>query len=510
MSKTVKSAIILFVATMIAKGLGFFRDVVIAYIYGAGVVSDAYLMALNIISVAFIGLFCVAIQSTFMPIYTDAENKGGHSKALEFTGNIINIIMIISILIVVLGWIFTEPLVKLFAMGFKGEVLELTVQLTRIVIFSVGLVSVTYILKAYLEIYDYFLITGLMSLPYNLSIIISILLSKKFGISMLGYGTVFAFLAQMVFLIPFCYKKGFKYKPKFSLEDENVKHMALAIVPILIGASANQINNLVDKNLASTLAEGSLSALNYGYKLNIFVTGLFVASITSVLYPLFSKLGASKNIKKLKDTLSISINAVTLITMPISIGAFVLSEPIIRTLFERGQFDSSATLVTSRVLSFYAIDMLASGIIDVVIRVFYSLQDTKTPMKNSLLCVFLNIIFNLILVRFLKAPGLALGSSLSAIFAVTFLMYNLRKKIGRLHAKNMIITFFKTLFASGIMATVVLFTFDKISQTNEIIALLISTSIGAIVYVIIIIQLKIDATDYILDVVKSRFYKKER
>jgi len=196
--------------------------------------------------------------------------------------------------------------------------------------------------------------------------------------------------------------------------------------------------------------------------------------------------------------------------MPISIGAFVLSEPIIRTLFERGQFDSSATLVTSRVLSFYAIGMLASGIIDVVIRVFYSLQDTKTPMKNSLLCVFLNIIFNLILVRFLKAPGLALGSSLSSIFAVTFLMYNLRKKIGRLHAKNMIITFFKTLFASGIMATVVLFTFDKISQTNEIIALLISTSIGAIVYVIIIIQLKIDATDYILDVVKSRFYKKER
>lgn len=505
MSNTVKSAFIFFAATMISKVLGFFRDVVIANVYGAGAISDAYFMSLNIITVAFIGLFCVAIQSTYMPIYTNIEKNDGRSKALEFTGNIINIIVIFSLVVVVFGWVFTEPLVKLFAMGFTGKTLELTIQLTRIVLFSVGLVSVTYILKSYLEIHNYFLITGLMSIPYNISIIISVYLSKNFGVGILGYGTVFAFLAQILFLIPFCCKKGFKYKLKFNLKDKNVKRMALAIVPILIGASANQVNSLVDKNLASTLAEGSLSALNYGYRLNIFVTGLFVASITSVMYPLFSKLGANKNIQKLKDNLSLSINAITLVTLPISVGAFILSEPIIRVLFESGEFDSSATVLSAQVLAFYAIGMLASGIRDIVVIVYYSLNDTKTPMKNSLLCVFFNIVFNLILIRYLKAPGLALGSSISAILAVCFLMYQLRKKIGHLNATNMIISFIKISFTSGIMAVVVLTVFEKLSATSELISLLVSVTAGAIVYIIIILMLKIDATDYFIDILKNRF-----
>lgn len=182
MSKVVQSASILFIATIISKVVGFLRDLVIGYVYGIGVISDSYLMALNIITVAFISLLCVAIQSTYMPVYTDIEAKDGKLKALKFTSNIINIIFIISLIVVVLGWFFTEPLVKLFATGFEGERLKLTVQLTRIILFSVGLVCITYVLKAYLEIHDYFLVTGLMPLPYNTSIIISVLLSKTFGV----------------------------------------------------------------------------------------------------------------------------------------------------------------------------------------------------------------------------------------------------------------------------------------------------------------------------------------
>lgn len=108
---------------MMSKVVGFLRDVVIAYVYGAGAISDAYLMSLNIITVAFIGLLCVAIQSTYMPIYTTIERKSGRSNALLFTSNIINIIMAISLLVVILGWFFTEPLVKLFAIGFEGYTL---------------------------------------------------------------------------------------------------------------------------------------------------------------------------------------------------------------------------------------------------------------------------------------------------------------------------------------------------------------------------------------------------
>ncbi|MEG2789673.1 MAG: murein biosynthesis integral membrane protein MurJ [Romboutsia sp.] len=507
MSKVVQSASILFIATIISKVIGFLRDLVIGYVYGIGIISDSYLMALNIITVAFISLLCVAIQSTYMPIYTDVEGKEGKQKALKFTSNIINIIFIISLIVVVLGWFFTEPLVKLFATGYEGERLQLTMQLTRILLFSVGLVCVTYILKAYLEIHNYFLITGLMPLPYNTSIIIAVLLSKSFGVDFLAYGTVFAFLVQMAFLIPFCYKKGFKYKFNINLFDKNVKQMALAIFPVLIGASAYQINSLVDKNLSSFLVTGSLSALNYAYKLNIFVIGVFVASITTVMYPIFSKLGAQKNLKQLKITLCKSVNGVILITMPISVGAFILSKPIVKLLFERGAFDSNATIITAKILSCYAIGMVASGMRDILVRVFYSLQDTKIPMKNSILCVICNISFNLILIQTMEVSGLALGSSIAAIVAVCFLMIQLRKKIGKFNAMSILITLLKTFISSCLMAFIVLKLFAKISLISELLALVVSVSIGAIVYGITVLILKVDSTDYIINIVKSKLIK---
>lgn len=504
MSNVVKSAFILFVATMISKVLGFFRDLVIGYVYGAGIVSDSYFAALNIMTIAFVSLLCVAIQSTYMPIYTSVESKEGKNKALKFTGNVINIIIILSIFISILGWFHTEPIVKCFALGFKGERLAITIQLTKIILFSVGIVCITYVLKSYLEIHDYFLITGLMPIPYNLSIIIAVLLSGKYGINMLAYGTVFAFFVQMIFLIPFCYKKKFKYKFNFSIKDKYIKQMGLAILPILVGASANQINSLVDKNLASTLPIGALSSLGYGYKLNIFVTGLFIATITSVIYPLFSKLGNSNNIKKLKMTLCSSINFVTLITMPISIGAFILAEPIVRILFEKGKFDASATIATSHVLAYYAIGMVATGFREVLVRVFYSLKDTKTPMKNSILCVTFNIIFNLILIKYLKAPGLALGSSISAILAAAFLMFSLRKKIGKLNGMSILSTIIKTFIAGIVMAIAVLFIFNRLNVINELLAFVLSVSIGAIVYGVLVLVLRVDSTDYIIDMVKSK------
>ena len=507
MSKVLQSASILFIATIISKVVGFLRDLVIGYVYGIGVISDSYLMALNIITVAFISLLCVAIQSTYMPIYTDIEGKEGKQKALKFTSNIINIIFIISLIGVVLGWFFTEPLVKLFATGFEGEKLKLTMELTRILLFSVGLVCITYILKAYLEIHDYFLVTGLMPLPYNTSIIIAVLLSKAFGVDFLAYGTVFAFFVQMAFLIPFCYKKGFRYKFNINLFDKNVKQMALAIFPVLIGASAYQINSLVDKNLSSFLVTGSLSALNYAYKLNIFVIGVFVASITTVMYPIFSKLGAQKNLKQLKITLCKSVNGVILITMPISVGAFILSKPIVKLLFERGAFDETATLITAQILSCYAIGMVASGMRDILIRVFYSLQDTKIPMKNSILCVICNILFNLILIQTMKVSGLALGSSLAAIVAVCFLIIKLRKKIGKFNVMSILITLLKTFIASCLMAFIVLKLFAKISLISEFLALAVSVSIGAIAYGIIVLILKVDSTDYIINIVKSKIIK---
>lgn len=503
------SAVALMGVTFISKILGFARDVVLASSYGAGVVSDSYLMALNIPTVVFV-MISTALATSFIPMYTEIEEKKDKREALKFTSNVISIVLLVSLIIIVLGIVFTEPLVKLFAMGFEGERLALTINFTKVFMLGVGFVGITYIIKSYLEINNRFVVTGLMPLPYNLLILISIMLSVKYGIKILAIGTLIALFSQLLVQLPFAFKDGFKYKPTVNFKDEHIKKMAILIAPMLLGASVNQLNSLIDKNLASTLVAGSLSAMNYAYKLNIFVTGMFIASITSVVYPLFSKLASSNNMDELKKTIATAINSVFLIIVPVSIGAFVLAEPIVQVLFERGEFTHSNTIVTGQVLAGYAVGMLATGVRDVLVRVFYSLKDTKTPMINSMLCVGFNILFNIILIKHLGAAGLALGSSLSAAVAAVFLTVNLRKKIGRFNGKIMLSTFIKTMVAGLLMALTVIYSYNLILELNQKVALFSSICIGALVYGTMVFVLKVDACEYVLDIVKRKINKKAK
>lgn len=502
------SAVALMGVTFISKILGFARDVVLASSYGAGVISDAYLMALNIPTVVFV-MISTALATSFIPMYTEISNNKGKDEALKFTSNVISIVSIISLAIIALGIIFAEPLVKLFAMGFEGETLALTISFTKVFMLGVGCVGITYIVKSYLEINNRFVVTGLMPLPYNILILVSIALSVKYGTAFLAIGTLIGLFSQLLVQLPFAFKEGFNYKPTINLKDENLKKMALLITPMLLGASVNQLNSLIDKNLASTLAAGSLSAMNYAYKLNIFVTGMFIASITSVVYPLFSKLTSSNNIEELKKAISTSINSVLLIIVPVSIGAFVLAEPIIQVLFERGEFTHENTVVTGGVLACYAVGMLAIGVRDVLVRVFYSLKDTKTPMMNSVICVGFNILFNLILIKHLGVAGLALGSSLSALVAVVFLTINLRKKIGRFNGKVMFSTFIKTMIAGLVMSVAVLASYNFMVGFHQKIALFGSILIGALVYGALVFILKVDACEYVLDILKRKLNRKK-
>ena len=215
----------------------------------------------------------------------------------------------------------------------------------------------------------------------------------------------------------------------------------------------------------------------------------------------------TKNISLTKVSTK-EITSCALFTALIAVGAFILAELIIRILFERGALDSSATAMTAKVLMCYCVGMTACGMRDITVRVFYSLQDTKIPMKNSIFCVVFNIIFNLLLIRFLKVSGLALASSLSAILAVLFLMFNLRRKIGRFNIQSIVKTIFKTGVSALAMAIVVRLMFGIVSQFNEFIGLFVSIGAGAIVYAIMVLVLKVDATKYVVEKVSNKIGKK--
>ena len=322
-------------------------------------------------------------------------------------------------------------------------------------------------------------------------------------------GTLIAYIAQLLFQIPFLLKTGYKHNLKINLKDENIKKILYLIVPVFLGSYVNQINAVVNRTLASTLEFGSITALNYANKLNIFAVGILVISISTVMYPILSKLASENNIVEFKRSLLRNIDIVVIVMLPIMIGIMILSTPIVKILFEQGSFNSHDTYLTSTALFYYSVGIVAVGIRDITSRAFYSLQDTKTPVKNAVIAVFINMICSIILVKVLGIGGLAVSSSISSILGALLLILDLRKKIGNLGLKSSILTFIKCSIASIIMGILVINSYNIVLNfSTEIIALIISVFIGIFTYYIMNIILRVDEVLIITNQIKNKYLLK--
>ena len=508
MSKVATATISLMLATIIAKVLGFGRELVLASSYGASMYSDAYLTAMNIPLVLFT-IIGTTLGTVLIPMYFEVNSDLGEKKALNFTNNVFNIVIAICIVLAILGLVFTEPLVKVFAMGFEGQTLKVAIDFTRITIIGIVFTGLSYVMTAYLQIKNNFTVPGLISVPKNIIIIASIILSVKYNPYIMIWGTLIGIATEFIFQLPFAIKSGYKYQPYINIKDKYIKKMSWLIGPVLIGVAVNQINAMVDRTLASTLVEGSISALNYANKLNGFVMAMFITSVAAVIYPMLSKLSSEENKEKFISSVVQSVNSVILLVIPISIGAIVLATPIVKLLFQRGEFDARATSMTAIALIMYSIGMVAFGLRDIIGKVFYALKDTKTPMINGAIAMIMNIALNIILVKYLQLAGLALATSISAIVCIFLLFGSLKKKIGYFGQDKIIKTTIKSIVAAVVMGTVTYFVYNIVSNllgvgfVKEAMSLVISVGFGAITYGILVIVLKVDEINVITNMVKK-------
>ncbi len=502
-----KIVLIIMILTIISKFIGFGRELVLSYFYGASGISDAYLISTTIPTVvfAFIGM---GIATSYIPIYSNIAEHTGIKQADLFTSKLANLLLVLCTLVVILVLIFTNSIVKMFASGFEGETLNLAVDFTRITVFGVYFSALVYVFTGYLQFNKNFSIPALIGVPYNLFVISSIYVSIKLNTAVLPIGILMAIISQLVILLPSVYKKGFRYKPIFHLNDENIRSITKLALPVILGTSVNQINKLVDRTIASQIAVGGISILNYTNRLVSFVLVLFATSVATVIYPTISKLATENNIKGLKKSLSEAISVINLLVIPTTIGAMVFAEPIVRLLFGRGAFDSQAISMTSYALFFYSTGMIGYGLREVLSRAFYSLQDTKTPMINAAVAVILNIILNIILSKFLGLGGLALATSISAIFCTILLLISLRKKIGPFGMKSTAISFIKIICASLLMGIIAKLLFNYLIITNsQNLSLIVSISVGALVYFITVYFMKIKDVDIIINAIKRKMKK---
>ncbi len=499
-----KTALLVMIITILSKILGFGREIVLSYVYGASALTDAYLISETIPRVIF-SFISVGVATGFIPLYSRILNEQGQLEANRYTNNLSNALLLLASIMVAIVLLFTQPIVKIFASGFSGETLELAMGFTRISVFGVYFTALLNIFAGYLRIHDNYIIPALVGLPMNLVIIASLFISTKTNIYVIAIGSVLATASQLLLLIPFVRKTGYRYQPVLNLKDEYIKTMVIIALPVIAGQSVNQINVLVDRTLASGIAVGGISALNYANRLNGFIQGLFVASISTVLYPMISKMAAEDNMKGLKASISEAISVINLLVIPATIGAMIFSKEIVTLLFGRGAFTPEAIDMTGGALFYYSIGMIAFGLRDILSRAFYALQDTKTPMINATIAVVINIILNLVLSKYLGIGGLALATSIAAIVGTLLLFITLRRKIGGFGLKEITKSFIKISIASILMGFIALGSFNFFSQNiRQNLALILAIGIGALAYAILIYFMRIPEVDRTIEAMKKK------
>ena len=508
--KTKTTALVLMLIILTSKITGFFRDIVLAQTFGAGEITDAYLTALNIPVVLFDGI-SAALGTTFIPIYFKIKSSKGQEEVNKFTSNILNIVILISLVFVLLGVIFAPYIVKIFAVGFKGDVFDLTVNYSKILIFSMVFIAINGLVSSYLVASGNVYISGAITIPFNIFVIIAIIFASVTESYVMVYGTLIAYIAQLLFQLPLLIKKGYKHRLTVNLRDENIRQILFLVIPVFIGSYINQINAVVNRTLASTLDSGSITALNYANKLNMFAVGVIAVAISTIMYPILSKLASEGNKKLFKINISKSINMIVIIMLPIMVVMTTFSNEIVKVLFEEGSFNSHDTYLTSTALFFYSIGILSYGLKELLAKSFYSLQDTKTPVRNATISVVINIVFSIILVNIMGIGGLALASSISATVTTMLLLISLRKKIGKIGFSYILKTFIKGAIASIVMYIIMRIAYNYIFiygsrfalESRKFIAFncFISVILGMSTYLIVVLALKVKEVKEIFDAI---------
>lgn len=507
------AAILLAISVLISRVLGLIRDRLLAGSFGAGEELDIYFAAFRIPDFVYGILIMGGISAVFLPIFSEYFKKN-EKEAWEFTNNLLNSFLILLVLICGILFIFTPFLIDLIAPGFSQKNQELTVSLARIMFLSPIFFGLSSIFSGVLHYFNRFLAYSIAPVLYNLGIIFGILfLVPKFGLHGLAYGVILGAISHWVLQIPAARSSGYKYLPVVSFKSPGLIKAFKLMIPRTIGAAAYHINLIVVTAIASTLAVGSISIFNFSNNLQYFPIGLIGLSFALASFPVLTRAWTAGLKDKFLETFYSTFCQVLFLIVPISILIFILRTQIVKVILGTGRFGWSEIHLTAASLGIFCLGIFSAAFIPFLARVFYSFQDTKTPVLIGISSMALNIILCFTLVFFLKSSalfqdliikvlnlqgidditvlGLPLALSIAAVIQFLLLLIFLKKKLAGFGFKEIWISFQKIIVASILMTVSVYFTLQLIANfinINAPLGILIqgffAALIGMLVYIL--------------------------
>ena len=448
-------------ATLLSRIFGFIRDMIVAQFFGAGMATDAFFVAFRIPNLLRRLVGEGALTASFIPVYTEYLAQRPPEEGRDLVRAAFSVLAVFLLALTGLGILLAPGIVKVMAYGFSQdpEKLGLTVFLTRLMfpyIFFIGLVALA---MGVLNSWKHFFAPALAPVLLNLSIILCVLIFYPFltePILALALGVLLGGIAQLVFQWPFLRRKGIVFGFRFQPGHPGVKRIAVLMAPSVLGLAVTQLNVLVSTFLASYLPEGSVSYLYYADRLLEFPMGVFAIAVATAVLPVMSEQAARNDWIHLRETLSFALRLVFFVTLPAMMGLIVLRQPILNLLFQRGAFTAHSAEMTAQALLYYSLGLVGFAGVRIIVPAFYSLQDTKTPVKIACAALVANAVLGALLMRPLQHGGLALATSLAAGLNFALLLFLLRKKMGKIGLGKTVPSFLKSLGASFVMGAAAL------------------------------------------------------
>ena len=442
-----------------------------------------------------------AMSAAFVPTFTRHLTRAGRASAWTLGNNVINALIVITGALVLLGLVFAEPIVTAIA-GSYAEVpgkLELTVMLTRVMLPFLVLVAVAAAAMGMLNSLQRFFVPALSPAMFNVAIIACAVLlvpvMPRVGlpaITAVAIGATIGGVAQLALQWPALRREGFRYRPVLDWRDEGLRRVLLLMGPGTIGMAATQVNLFVNTVLATGEGTGAVSWLSYGFRIMYLPIGLFGVSIATATLPAVSRHAAhaeGEDRAAIRDTVAGSLSLMTTLNLPAMVGLIVLAGPIVQVIFERGAFLPQDTLATAAALQLYAIGLLGYSVVRIASPTFYALGQPLTPIKVSVATMVVNIVLNLILVRVMGYRGLALGTSIAAIFNATMLMHLLRRRLDGLDGRRIASSLARVLLASLLMAAAAAGAYDALDAwvPGPALAAQLARLVGAIAVALVVL-----------------------
>jgi len=534
-TKTVTfAAVLLGISALISRFLGLIRDRLLAGKFGAGEELDVYFAAFRIPDFVYGILIMGGVAAVFLPVFSEYFGKAkDEGDAWKFTNNLLNCFLILLILICGILALFTPWLINLIAPGFSPENKTLAAALTRIMFISPIFFGIASIFSGVLHYFNRFFAYSIAPIIYNLGIIFGILfLVPRFGLYGLAWGVILGAFLHWLIQLPAAKKSGYKYLPLLNFKNFGLIKIFKLMIPRTIGAAAYHINLIVITAVASTLTAGSIAIFNFANNLQYFPVGLIGVSFSIAAFPVLARVWASGLKEEFLKIFSSTFRQILFLIVPTSLLVFILRAQVVRIILGTGEFGWLETRLTAACLGIFCLSIFALSLIPFLARVFYSFQDTKTPLIVSLICMALNVLlcflfvfllgfsnlFQEFMVGALKLQGiqdisvigLPLALSASAIFQFSLLMLFLKKKTAGLKAGEILASLGKIIIASILM---VIFTYLSLLFTAEFLntrtftGILIQTMVACLVAIAVYVSANVLLKSPEIKVIKSSIAK---